>query len=672
MAKFTSADIEISAKDQTKKGVSSAKKGVGALTKAVKSYGAEIAAVYLIVRKAMKVVTDLTDAYSKQEMAIAKMESALRATGDYTPILSDALQTLARELQNVTTYGDEATLEATALLQSLANLNEQGLKQTIPLILDFAAGMNIDLNTAASLIGKTLGSTTNALSRYGIVLDATAPQVEKLAQLQDAINEKFGGRAVDLANTYTGQVEQLKNQYGDLKEQMGFLISQTMPIYIEMTSKIIDKMSGWIGKIGEARKEIAEFRKALGGMTEDELIEAIKLQDAHIASLVATILPIQKEIEAIEGLEKTTRKQRKELKELNQQYDDLIPTYDNALKVMNDYRKALEGVEGRNKLLGLAIEDTIKPMEDLTDKVIVWSDQMALAGLDAGFFTTSLREQIEAVQEVIEVYYEWEEAVDMVGDSYKDFGKLVEDEAKKILDAQKEAALEVLEVWQTAVSGMGRIFDQFFMNQSINLQNWSNRRNDSIDAWYEKEREAIEANITDEDERRQALEDLDADLQHKKDEHNKEYDKKKRALARKQAKEEKMMALFQIAINTAAAIVKSLPNYILAAIVFATGAIEAAIVAARPLPYQLGGMAKKMQLGGYGGGDTVPALLEPGEMIMRKEIVRDNMPALAAMSAGEGAMFHITVNLGSRLLYDDITKASKNGQIIIDANNVRS
>jgi len=43
--KFTSADIEITAKDKTKPGVTSAKTGVGKLTDTIKRYGAEIGAV---------------------------------------------------------------------------------------------------------------------------------------------------------------------------------------------------------------------------------------------------------------------------------------------------------------------------------------------------------------------------------------------------------------------------------------------------------------------------------------------------------------------------------------------------------------------------------------------------------------------------------------------------
>lgn len=52
----------------------------------------------------------------------------------------------------------------------------------------------------------------------------------------------------------------------------------------------------------------------------------------------------------------------------------------------------------------------------------------------------------------------------------------------------------------------------------------------------------------------------------------------------KLAKTEKQKALFDIAINTASAVVKSLPNLILAGIVASIGLVQAATVAAKPIP----------------------------------------------------------------------------------------
>ncbi len=68
---------------------------------------------------------------------------------------------------------------------------------------------------------------------------------------------------------------------------------------------------------------------------------------------------------------------------------------------------------------------------------------------------------------------------------------------------------------------------------------------------------------------------------------NEEYDKKRKVLLIKQAREEKQLAIFKIAIETGAAAVKALatdPTGILSAWVIAQGALQAGIVAAQPVP----------------------------------------------------------------------------------------
>lgn len=65
---------------------------------------------------------------------------------------------------------------------------------------------------------------------------------------------------------------------------------------------------------------------------------------------------------------------------------------------------------------------------------------------------------------------------------------------------------------------------------------------------------------------------------------NAEYDRKVAQQKKKQAKAEKNNALFEIAINTAVAIAKASPNPYLIAFAVAIGAIQAAVVASKPIP----------------------------------------------------------------------------------------
>lgn len=95
-----------------------------------------------------------------------------------------------------------------------------------------------------------------------------------------------------------------------------------------------------------------------------------------------------------------------------------------------------------------------------------------------------------------------------------------------------------------------------------------------------------------------------------------DYNKKKNAIARKAAIVEKAAALFSIAVNTAKAIMAVAPNIILMALVGATGVLEAASVAAKPIPqFFTGGYTSK------GNKKEVAGLVHKGEYVVPADIV---------------------------------------------------
>jgi hypothetical protein len=228
--KFSSAEVEITAKDRTKPGIDSAKGGIGRLTQMVKSYGAEIGAAVAVVVGAMRTIKDLTQAYIDQEDAVVGMDNALRATGVYTPQFSSELQNLAGALQGTTKFSDETILSMAGMLQQMGRLTQDGLKKMIPAVLDMATSLKMDLNQAATLVGKSIGSNTNALARYGLELKEGMTQTEKMGALQDWIAGRFRGSAAAMAGTFGGKLTVLKNLFGEVKESIGkMLLEQGAP-----------------------------------------------------------------------------------------------------------------------------------------------------------------------------------------------------------------------------------------------------------------------------------------------------------------------------------------------------------------------------------------------------------------------------------------------------------
>jgi len=124
-------------------------------------------------------------------------------------------------------------------------------------------------------------------------------------------------------------------------------------------------------------------------------------------------------------------------------------------------------------------------------------------------------------------------------------------------------------------------------------------------------------------------------------------DEERKKIMRKQAIGAKAFALFDIAINTAVAISKALPNFVLSLLAGVSGAAQAAVVVSQPIP----ALAE-------GGIVSRPTLALIGEKGPERITPLDEEP------------IHVTVMLGGKVLYDDISRASRDRKILIDGRAV--
>ena len=156
-------------------------------------------------------------AQGEQELSEKKLEQALGG-------VNKGLLGQASALQQVTAFGDETIISAQALLAAFVKDEEQ-LKKATEATLDLASAKGMDLASAADLVGKTLGSSTNSLSRYGIEVKGAVGSTGRLNTLVNSIANAFGGQAKAQAETLTGSIEQMKNAIGDTSEAIGNLFA---------------------------------------------------------------------------------------------------------------------------------------------------------------------------------------------------------------------------------------------------------------------------------------------------------------------------------------------------------------------------------------------------------------------------------------------------------------
>ena len=163
----------------------------------------------------------------EQEQAEKKLEVALGKT-------SQSLLNQATALQKMTAFGDEAIIGVQASIGAFIK-NEEQIKKATEATLDIAVAMGMDLKSAGDLVAKTLGSSTNAMSRYGIEVTGAVGSTERLESLTGNVARLFGGQASAEAETLTGKIEQMKNAIGDAGEAIGSLLA---PVVISVASNI--------------------------------------------------------------------------------------------------------------------------------------------------------------------------------------------------------------------------------------------------------------------------------------------------------------------------------------------------------------------------------------------------------------------------------------------------
>lgn len=159
-------------------------------------------------------VGKLTNIFGKQEKAERTLSQAIGGT-------STRLLEYASALQAKTSFGDEDIIQVQATLAQYTN-EEEKLKDLTAAVLDFATAKGMDLNSASELVGKSIGSSTNALSRYGITIQGAVGSQERFnSAMKGLTKEGILGQAEAQADTFSGRMQQAQNLFGDVAELIG-------------------------------------------------------------------------------------------------------------------------------------------------------------------------------------------------------------------------------------------------------------------------------------------------------------------------------------------------------------------------------------------------------------------------------------------------------------------
>jgi len=250
-------------------------------------------------------------AFSEEEEAIARMTGALRANAGQANVTGDEIRNLASQLQDTTTYADDATISAAGLLLTFHNIsNELGdgnriFDRTIVSAQDLAAALGTDLESATMQLAKALENPATgltALTRSGTTF--TAQQKDMIRTMVDAgdtlgaqrmildvVESQYGGMAKTMAETTRGKIKSAMNTLGDSMEQFGALLVPMVDKVSEFITMLGDRLAALEPETRQTIVMFAGIAAAIGPvlLVVGKLITSIVAIKGVLAGIVAAV-----------------------------------------------------------------------------------------------------------------------------------------------------------------------------------------------------------------------------------------------------------------------------------------------------------------------------------------------------------------------------------------------
>ncbi len=318
-------------RNQAKKTKEETDKGASAWNK----YGRQLSIVrsrMLIVAFAGRMVANTIGrmfmAAAQQQQAEIKLASALGRT-------SKELLNHASAMQQVTRFGDENVIVAQANIAAFIK-DEETVKSLTEATLDLASAKGMDLVTASDLIAKSVGSSTNALSRYGISAIGAAKSTERAESVVRNISTLYGGQAKAQAESYAGTVDGMKNAIGDAAEAIGDLLAPIVIVLangLKSAANVIEQFSDGLTSLSN-RIGIFLFGMQDLGEASFDYSDSLKKIQSEMDSM--TWEQISAEVKQLNEFQKESVKANTDVKDSIQSAIQPVAALQDNMRALND------------------------------------------------------------------------------------------------------------------------------------------------------------------------------------------------------------------------------------------------------------------------------------------------------------------------------------------------
>ena len=262
-----------------KKSLGGVNKALGGLKKAALSLAGVMASAFA-VRAVIRFGKETVRVAAEADAIWTRLGQAVENVGENFATARPEVEAMARAMQDVTTVGDEDFAEILTELITTSGDYAKSL-ENVGVVADLSAAKQIEMKTAAQLVGRAMVGQTSTLTRYGIV-------IEEGQDAMEVLRKTFRGFAESEAESVEGKLKRLNNEWSDFKQAVGeaVIAGSEGESMLDRLTLSVQSLTEWLGVLSRAWAGISETftrnRSAIqrvlsGAETRDQALTGLRV-----------------------------------------------------------------------------------------------------------------------------------------------------------------------------------------------------------------------------------------------------------------------------------------------------------------------------------------------------------------------------------------------------------
>jgi hypothetical protein len=234
--------------DQFNRSLATADDSTKSFSSNIKSYGKVMAKAFALAGAAaglyaIKLGVDGVKAAVEDEASQAILAKTMQNTTDATNEQIKATEAYISATQLRYGVSDVKLRDSLGILVR-ATKDVTDAQKINNLAIDISAATGKDLETVSLTLAKAYDGNFTSLRKLGIPLDENILKTKDFDALTVALTDTFGGSAAAKTATYAGQLEIVKERFGEMKEAIGVGLLPQMKLLLENVSLMAKGFSG--------------------------------------------------------------------------------------------------------------------------------------------------------------------------------------------------------------------------------------------------------------------------------------------------------------------------------------------------------------------------------------------------------------------------------------------